>query len=83
MSMFFSKSIRKDGEILLYEKVATLCQNNNLTIAKLERECEMGNGTVRGWKNSSPSIENLKKVADYFNITVDKLISDPAEKNMV
>lgn len=81
--MFFSKSIRKDGEILLYEKVATLCQNNNLTIAKLERECEMGNGTVRGWKNSSPSIENLKKVADYFNITVDKLISDPAEKNMV
>lgn len=49
---------------MLYEKVATLCQNNNLTIAKLERECEMGNGTVRGWKNSSPSIENLKKVAD-------------------
>ena len=39
----------------------------------------MGNGTVRGWKNSSPSIENLKKVADYFNITVDELISDPAD----
>lgn len=64
---------------MLYEKVATLCQNNNLTIAKLESECEMGNGTVRGWKNSSPSIENLKKVADYFNITVDELISDPAD----
>ena len=56
---------------MLYEKVAALCQNNNVTIAKLERECEMGNGTVRGWKNSSPSIENLKKVADYFEITVD------------
>ena len=77
--MLFSKSIRKDGEILLYEKVVTLCKNNNLAIAKLERECEMGNGTVRGWKNSSPSIENLKKVADYFNITVDELISDPAD----
>lgn len=50
---------------MLYEKVATLCRNNNLTIAKLERECKIGNGTVRGWKNSSPSIENLKKVADY------------------
>ena len=36
----------------------------------------MGNGTVRGWKTSSPSIENLKKVADYFGITVDELISD-------
>lgn len=64
---------------MLYEKVAALCQNNNLTIAKLERECEMGNGTVRGWKKSNPSIENLKKVADYFNVTVDELISDPAD----
>ena len=27
---------------MLYEKVAELCQNNNLAIAKLERECEMG-----------------------------------------
>ena len=71
--------MRKEDKILLYEKVAELCQNNNLAIAKLERECEMGNGTVRGWKNSSPSIENLKKVADYFNITVDELISDPAD----
>lgn len=67
---------------MLYEKVATLCRNNNLTITKLERECKIGNGTVRGWKNSSPSIENLKKVADYFNITVDELISDPADRNV-
>ena len=67
---------------MLYEKVATLCQNNNLTIAKLERECEMGNGTVRGWKKSSPSIENLKKVADYFGITVDGLISDAANEKV-
>lgn len=67
---------------MLYEKVATLCRNNNLTIAKLERKCKIGNGTVRGWKNSSPSIENLKKVADYFNITVDELISDPADRNV-
>lgn len=65
---------------MLYEKVVTLCRNNNLTIAKLERECKIGNGTVRGWKKSSPSIENLKKVADYFNITVDELISDQAER---
>ena len=61
---------------MLFEKVSMLCQDKNISIAKLERECEMGNGTVRGWKTSSPSIENLKKVADYFGITVDELISD-------
>lgn len=51
-----------------------------ITIAKLERECDMGNGTVRGWKASSPSVENLKKVADYFNITVDELITTDGRK---
>ena len=61
---------------MLFEKISTLCEKRNITIAKLERECAMGNGTVRGWKNSSPSIENLKKVADYFGITVDELISE-------
>lgn len=54
---------------MLFEKVTKLCQDKNISIAKLERECEMGNGTVRGWKTSSPSIENLKKerlsVLDY------------------
>ena len=68
---------------MLYEKVSDLCRKNNITIAKLERECVIGNGTIRGWKKSSPSVENLKKVADYFDITVDELISNPAEKNMV
>lgn len=41
---------------------------------------EEGNGTVRGWKASSPSVENLKKVADYFNITVDELITTDGRK---
>ena len=61
---------------MLFEKINTLCKKTSITIAKLERECAMGNGTVRGWKNSSPSIEKLKKVADYFEITVDELISE-------
>ena len=61
---------------MLFEKISTLCEKRNITIAKLERKCAMGNGTVRGWKNSSPSIENLKKVSDYFGITVDELISE-------
>ncbi len=60
---------------MLFEKVTTLCKNKKITIAKLERECTMGNGTVRGWKNSSSSVENLKKVADYFGITVDELLT--------
>lgn len=60
---------------MLFEKITTLCKDKKITIAKLERECAMGNGTVRGWKNSSPSVENLKKVADYFGVNVDELLA--------
>lgn len=65
---------------MLFEKVNALCKNRKITIAKLERECDMGNGTVRGWKTSCPSAENLKKVADYFNVTVDELITTDGRK---
>lgn len=61
---------------MLFEKVSNFCKKKKITIAKLERECAIGNGTIRGWRNSSPSVENLKKVADYFEITVDELIRE-------
>lgn len=61
---------------MFFEKVTKLCQNKNISIAKLERECEMGNGTVRGWKTSSPSIENLKKVASYFGVGIEYFLKE-------
>nr|DAZ63665.1 MAG TPA: SOS-response transcriptional repressor [Caudoviricetes sp.] len=35
-----------------------------------------GNSTVRGWANSSPTVEKLKAVADYFSVTVDDLLAE-------
>ena len=65
---------------MLFEKISTLCEKRNITIAKLERECAMGNGTVRGWKNSSPSIGNLKKVADYFKVPMEQLLESTEDE---
>ena len=48
------------------KKIEDLCRKNNISIAKLEKECGIGNATIRGWDTSSPKVENLKKVADYF-----------------
>ena len=35
-----------------------------------------GNSTIRGWAKSSPTVEKLKAVADYFGVTIDELLSD-------
>lgn len=67
--------IVKGGENLISEKVCNLCKVNGISLAKLEKECGLSNATVRRWANSSPSAESLRKVADYFNVSVDYFLN--------
>lgn len=60
---------------MIYKKISTLCKENKISIARLEKEVGIGNGTIGRWEKSSPTVENLKKVADYFGVTVNDLIS--------
>ncbi len=59
---------------MIYENIIKLCKERNISIARLERECGLGNATIRGWAICSPSIANIKKVADFFGVTIDSLI---------
>lgn len=61
---------------MVLENIKTLCAANKISIAKLEKELGLGNATIRGWGNSSPNVDNLKKVADYFGLTLDALLAD-------
>ena len=54
--------------------IRRLCGAKGITIAGLERELKFGNGTVRGWATAVPQSDKLKRVADYFGITVDDLL---------
>lgn len=65
---------------MIYTNISNLCRDKGISIAKLERELGFGNSTVRGWSNSSPTVEKLKAVADYFGVTVDYLLADQKEE---
>ena len=60
----------------MYEKILRLCEKNGINIAKLERDTDLGNGTIRRWKRGKATVEKVKRVADYFGVTVDSLIAD-------
>lgn len=66
---------------MLYENVSRLCKENNITPAALEREIGLGNGAIWKWGNrtKSPNVSAVKKVADYFGVTVDDLLSNKEE----
>ena len=60
---------------MLFDNVSALCESRGITIAKLETETGLGNATVRGWKTATPNVATLKKVADYFGVTIDALLT--------
>ena len=48
---------------------------NGKPLAHLEKELGFSNGSVAKWERTSPSIDKVKKVADYFNVSTDYLLT--------
>lgn len=60
---------------MIADNIRTLCKDRGITVAELERTVGLGNGVVRRWDQSA-SVHLLKRVADYFGVTVDELIRE-------
>ena len=59
----------------LVDRIQILCNEHGTTLIGLERTLNFGRGTMRKWINSSPSIDKIGAVADYFHTSVDYLIN--------
>ena len=64
---------------MLLDNVKRLCDQRGISIWALEKAIGAGNGTIGKWDASSPRVETIKKVADYFGVTVDELLSKSEE----
>nr|DAS41866.1 MAG TPA: repressor protein [Caudoviricetes sp.] len=60
----------------MYQIIKKLCESNSISIFSLEKKLGFGNGTISRWDNSSPTVANLKKVADYFGVTMEELLGE-------
>ncbi len=61
---------------MILQNIKRRCIQQNITLAELERETEIGNGVIARWGNGRPRVDLLKKVADYFGCTVDDLLKE-------
>lgn len=59
---------------MIFTKIVELCKGKGISVAKLEKETGISNGTIARWATSSPTVEKLERVADYFGVTVDSLL---------
>lgn len=62
-------------ENTLYERIKYLCHKNGISVSKLESDLGFGSSSIKKWeRTSSPSIDKIAKVANYFHVSSDYLI---------
>jgi len=67
----------------IVDRLQVLCNEHGTTLVGLERTLDFGRGTIRKWNTSSPSIDKLGTVADYFNVSIDFLRTGMAEDDRI
>mgnify|MGYP000956171022 FL=1 len=58
----------------LVDKIRMLANQQDMSIPDLELKLGMGNGTISRWRTGSPNTDKLRKVADYFHVSLDYLL---------
>ena len=61
----------------MHEIFEKLCKENNVTPYKVGKETGIATSTFSDWKigRSNPKQDKLKKVADYFGVSLDYLMT--------
>lgn len=65
------------GEQIMYEIFSELLQKYGVTPYKVSKETGVSQSTLSDWKRglSTPKLDKLQKIADYFGVTVNYLMT--------
>lgn len=63
----------------MYYTIKRICDEKGISIKKLEQNAGLGNGIVGGWRDSSPNLDSLEKVAAALGVKTETLIKRSKE----
>ena len=63
------------GGLSLFNRIKKLCEENNTSITKLCVIVTGSSGNLNTWKKGYMRTDYLQKIAEYFNVTTDYLIT--------
>ena len=65
---------------MFWENLSKLCAENNTSPTSVIVDLQLSRGSVTSWKNGKvPHHSTLLKIADYFNVSVDYLLTGQKE----
>jgi transcriptional regulator with XRE-family HTH domain len=58
----------------LTSAIKRLCKSKRIPIYELEDKLGLSRTSISRWDKNSPSVDKVKKVADFLGVTVDELL---------
>lgn len=60
----------------IYANIKNACKQRGISVAKLETALGFARSSIYKWDKHQPGIGKIKKVSDYLDIPMEKLLSD-------
>lgn len=58
----------------LVDRIEAKIKEKGLNFKRVERECGLGNGTIKRWAEQSPRLDKLIVVSEYLHVSLDYLV---------
>lgn len=59
----------------VFERIENLRKERKISQGKLEKELGFSNGSISKWKTSTPNPDRLQKLATYFGVSIEYLMT--------
>ena len=59
----------------ILERIESLCKRNGINTYSLEKELGLSHATIQKWRDHDPKATSLSKVANYFNVSMEYLLT--------
>lgn len=70
----------RNGDFMgIVDRIKMLAESKGMTVADVGEALGMGRTGIYRWNKSSPSVDKLQKVADYFDVSLDFLLGREKE----
>ncbi|CMZ69195.1 helix-turn-helix domain-containing protein [Streptococcus pneumoniae] len=65
---------------MIYDKIKEIASEKGISIYRIEKDLDLGNGAISKWNNSSPSATTLNSIANYLNVRLEQLLEEYYER---
>ena len=65
-----------------FEKIKELADKQGISLNKLEEKLGFSRNTIYNMKKSTPNVERVSMIADYFNVSTDYLLGRTDNPNL-